>query len=93
MSYLYSLIEILYVILAAPFIIGVQHALEERMESKQGPSVFQPYYDIIKLFKKESLVQKISPPIFRLGIYAVFMFYASLCLFIPDRSNQLWEIV
>ncbi len=83
MSYLYSLIEILYVIVAAPLIVGVQHALEERMESKQGPSVFQPYYDIIKLFKKESLVPKISSPIFRLGPYVVFMFYAFLAMILP----------
>lgn len=83
MSYLFSLIEILYVIIAAPLIVGVQHALEERMESKQGPSIFQPYYDIIKLFKKESLVPRISSPIFRLGPYVVLMFYAFLAMILP----------
>ena len=83
MSYLYSLVEILYVILAAPLIFGVQQALEERMESKQGPSIFQPYFDILKLFRKESLVPRISSPIFRLGPYVVFMLYAFLAIILP----------
>ncbi len=93
MTYLFSLIKILYVIIAAPLIVGVQRTLEERMESKQGPSIFQPYYDIIKLFRKESLVPCISSPIFRLGPYVVFILYAFLCRSIPNKSNQLWQIV
>ncbi len=83
MLYLYSFIEIVYVILAAPLIIGVQRSLEERIESKQGPSVFQPYYDLIKLFHKESIVPQISSPVFRLGPYVIVMFYAFLAMILP----------
>ncbi len=83
MLYLYSFIEIVYVLLAAPLIIGVQHSLEERIESKQGPSVFQPYFDLIKLFHKESIVPQISSPVFRLGPYVIVMFYAFLAMILP----------
>lgn len=83
MSYIYSLLEILYVIVAAPLVVGVQQALEERLESKQGPSVFQPYFDLIKFFHKESLVPRVSSPIFRLGPYVVFMFYSFLAMILP----------
>jgi len=83
MLYLYSFIEIVYVILAAPLIIGVQRSLEERIESKQGPSIFQPYYDLIKLFHKESIVPQISSPVFRLGPYVIVMFYAFLAMILP----------
>lgn len=83
MLYLYSLIEIVYVLLAAPLIVGVQLSLEERIESKQGPSVFQPYFDLAKLFHKESLVPQISSPVFRLGPYVIVMFYAFLAMILP----------
>ncbi len=83
MLYLYSLIEIVYVLLAAPLIVGVQLSLEERLESKQGPSVFQPYFDLAKLFHKESLVPQISSPVFRLSPYVIVMFYAFLAMILP----------
>lgn len=83
MLYLYSFIEIVYVLIAAPLIIGVQRSLEERLESKQGPSIFQPYYDLIKLFHKESIVPQISSPVFRLGPYVIVMFYAFLAMILP----------
>jgi len=83
MLYLYSFIEIVYVLMAAPLMVGVQRSLEERMESKQGPSIFQPYYDLVKLFHKESLVPKVSSPVFRLGPYLIVMFYAFLAMILP----------
>jgi len=83
MLYLYSLIEIVYVLLAAPLVVGVQLSLEERLESKQGPSVFQPYFDLAKLFHKESVVPQISSPVFRLGPYVIVMFYAFLAMILP----------
>jgi len=83
MLYLYSLIEIVYVLLFAPLIVGVQLSLEERLESKQGPSVFQPYFDLAKLFHKESLVPLISSPVFRLSPYVIVMFYAFLAMILP----------
>lgn len=83
MLYLYSLVEIVFVILAAPLIAGVQLSLEERMESKHGPSIFQPYFDLAKLFHKESVVPQISSPVFRLGPYVIVMFYAFLAMILP----------
>lgn len=79
----YSLLEILFVLIFAPLLAGVQHRLEERIESKRGPSILQPYYDLSKLFKKESLVPLVSSPIYRLGPYVVFMFYLFLSMILP----------
>jgi formate hydrogenlyase subunit 4 len=79
----YSLLEILFVLIFAPLLAGVQNRIEERIESKQGPSVFQPYFDLAKLFRKESLVPEVSSPIYRLGPYMVFMFYLFLSMILP----------
>lgn len=67
MSLLYSILEILYVVALAPLFAGVQHSLEERLESQQDPTIFQPYFDLAKLFHKESPVPEVSSPIFRPG--------------------------
>ena len=83
MLYLYSLLEILYVLLLAPLIAGIQNSLEEKFESKRGPSIFQPYYDLWKLFQKESLVPEVSSPLFRRGPYFVLMFYIFLSMILP----------
>ncbi|HVS97758.1 MAG TPA: NADH-quinone oxidoreductase subunit H [Puia sp.] len=83
MDYFYSVLEILYVLALAPLLAGVQNSIEERLESRRGPSIFQPYYDLAKLFRKESLVPDVSSPIYRLGPYVVFMFYLFLAMILP----------
>lgn len=83
MSIVYSIVELLFVLLFSPLFVGILNALEERLESKQGPSIFQPYFDIIKLFHKEILVPQVSSPIYRLGPYVVFTFYLFLSIILP----------
>ena len=83
MVYVYIVLELFYVLLFAPLIAGIQAKFEERLESRQGPSVFQPYYDLAKLFRKESLIPEVSSPVFRLSPYVVFMFYLFLSIILP----------
>jgi formate hydrogenlyase subunit 4 len=83
MLYVYSLIEILFVLIFAPLLYGVQNKTEERLTSQRGPSVFQPYYDLVKLFKKEVVVSNTSSPFYRAGPYVVFMFYPFLAIILP----------
>jgi formate hydrogenlyase subunit 4 len=83
MQYFYIVIEVLFVCLCAPLIAGIQARMEERLQSQQGPSIFQPYYDLIKLFRKESLVPEISSPLFRLAPYIIFTFYLYVATILP----------
>ncbi len=48
--------QYLFVIFAAPLFAGIFNRLKAIIESRHGPSIFQPYYDIFKLIKKETLV-------------------------------------
>ena len=52
------ILAILYVVLA-PFVIGLldgfDRKISARMQGRRGPSVFQPFYDLKKLFEKEFL--------------------------------------
>ena len=55
----YFWFAILYIV-CAPFICGLLEGIDRkvaaRMQSRKGPSVLQPFYDINKLFAKQSVV-------------------------------------
>ncbi len=50
---------ILYIVLApvaGGIIAGADRIITARMQSRVGPPVFQPFYDVLKLFSKQNLV-------------------------------------
>lgn len=55
MNLLLWIVQVLVIILIAPFISGFSRWLRAKMHSRRGPSVFQDYYDIAKLFKREDV--------------------------------------
>jgi len=58
-SYARLIVEILAVIIGAPilgaFLMGVDRKITARMQSRQGPPLLQPFYDLIKLFRKDAI--------------------------------------
>ena len=83
MFYVLSGFQLLYVVLAAPLIAGIFNKLTERFESKEGPSIFQPYYDLWKLFHKESVIPEVASPLFQIVPYLTFALYLFLTLVLP----------
>ena len=71
-----QIIFVLLYLVCAPlvggFLDGVDRKLSARMQGRKGPSVFQPFYDVIKLFQKEPLVVKRSQT-FLVMTYLLFM--------------------
>ncbi len=50
-----QLLQVLTVAVAAPGLTGVIARVEARLQGRRGPRVLQPYYDLAKLARKESL--------------------------------------
>src|ERR1700678_1156030 len=50
-----QLLQVLTIALAAPGVTGVIAKVEARLQGRRGPRVLQPYYDLAKLARKESL--------------------------------------
>jgi formate hydrogenlyase subunit 4 len=61
--------------------------LKEMLQSKRGPSVFQPYRDLWKLFHKDEIVSQESSWIFRFTPYLVFVTPIFVTLLIPVLTN------
>ncbi|MGC9319727.1 MAG: respiratory chain complex I subunit 1 family protein [Armatimonadota bacterium] len=53
--------NMLLVLLLAPLLEGMVRKLRARIQSRQGPPIVQPYYDLLKLLAKEDLRVSASP--------------------------------
>jgi hypothetical protein len=80
---LFNLIQVLVVLAFAPLVSGVASRLKEIVQSKRGPSIFQPYRDLWKLFHKDEIVSEESSWIFRFTPYIVFVTPVFVTLLIP----------
>ena len=82
-STVFQIFQVLTVLLCSPFIAGFISKIEEIIEGKTGPSVFQPYYDLYKLFHKEILIPKSASLIFKSAPFVSFISMILITLLIP----------
>jgi formate hydrogenlyase subunit 4 len=71
----------------APLVSGVLSRLKEIVQSKRGPSIFQPYRDLWKLFHKDEIVSEDSSWIFRFTPYVAFVTPIFVTLLIPVLTS------
>ncbi len=79
--------QILVVLLLSPLLRGLLTRIEERMQAKRGPSIWQPYYDLCKLFHKDEVVSDQSTWIFRFAPYIYFLAPLLVTMLIPVLSD------
>jgi formate hydrogenlyase subunit 4 len=84
---LFNLIQVATTVLFAPLVSGVISRLKEIIQSKRGPSVFQPYRDLWKLFHKDEVVSDQSSWIFRFTPYLAFVTPIIVTLLIPVLTD------
>jgi len=84
---LFNLIQVLVVMALAPLVSGVLTRLKEMVQSKRGPSIFQPYRDLWKLFHKDEVVSEQSSWIFRFTPYLAFAVPIFVTLLIPVLTS------
>lgn len=80
---LINVIQVGTVILLSPLIAGIINRLKAMVESKHGPSIFQPYYDLSKLLRKEVVVPERSSAFFIIAPFIAFSAYLVIALVIP----------
>jgi formate hydrogenlyase subunit 4 len=86
-SILFNLLQVLVVMAFAPLVSGVLSRLKEIVQSKRGPSIFQPYRDLWKLFHKDEIVSEDSSWIFRFTPYVAFVTPIFVTLLIPVLTS------
>lgn len=84
---LFNLMQVFVVMFFSPLAVGVLNRLKEMVQSKRGPSIFQPYRDLWKLFSKDEVVSEESSWIFRITPYIVFIAPIFVTLLIPVLTD------
>jgi formate hydrogenlyase subunit 4 len=83
----YNVIQILFVLGFAPLYSGVLSRFKELVQSKRGPSIFQPYRDLWKLFHKDQVFSSETTWIFRITPYLVFITPIFVTVLIPVLTD------
>lgn len=78
-----SIVQLVYTVSLAPLAIGILNYFEERLSSRDGPSVFQEYYNLYKFFKKQSIYPSTASVFFSYTPYLTFAMYLFLTLVLP----------
>lgn len=83
----YNFVQVLFVLTFAPLYSGVLSRLKEMVQSKRGPSIFQPYRDLWKLFHKDQVISLETTWIFRVTPYLVFITPLFVTILIPVLTD------
>jgi formate hydrogenlyase subunit 4 len=64
--------QMLLVLLLAPLLTGFVRKIKARLLRRRGPPLLQPYFDLVKLARKEAIVADSASWLFRVAPYIVF---------------------
>ncbi len=84
-----TLVHILLLLLLPPLIPGVITKTKAFFAGRRGPSIFQPYYDIIRLMRRDMVFSRTTTFIFRLGPIiglVTALIAGSIIAFIPQSQ-------
>jgi formate hydrogenlyase subunit 4 len=76
-------VAILTVLSMAPLLKGVIDNLKAKVQSRRGPPILQPYYDLAKLFRKQRTITPNASIIFRSAPYVAFAAPIAFAILIP----------
>ncbi len=67
----------------APLLIGIMQKVKARTQKRVGASVVQPYYDMLKLLRKDEVVSEYGSWVFRWAPWVVAASTMGAALFVP----------
>ena len=82
-----QLLQVLTIVVFAPLVSGAIAHFESRLQGRRGPRILQPYYDIAKLFRKETLLPENAGWVFVAAPMVAFTCYLTVPLLIPVLTS------
>jgi formate hydrogenlyase subunit 4 len=86
---IFQLLQMTLVIVVAPLLTGVVRWTKARLTRRRGPSLIQPYRDLIRLARKEAVVADTASWLFRVVPYLVFAATWIAAALIPTFATGL----
>ncbi len=82
-----NLVQVAFLLVFAPIVKGVLARIEEIIQGKRGPSIFQPWFDIWKLFGKDEVISDQSTWVFRFAPFIHFVMPIFVVMLIPALTT------
>jgi len=83
-----GLINTVTVLIVAPFFHGVLRKITARIQSRQGPPIWQPYFDLLKLLGKEDIESGESPRTQRFAVYLSLATLLTMACLVPMELSE-----
>jgi formate hydrogenlyase subunit 4/hydrogenase-4 membrane subunit HyfE len=82
-----QVLQVVTILALAPLVSGIIARVEAIVQQRRGPRVLQPYYDIAKLLRKETVLPEPAGLVFRAAPYVSFAALATVPLLIPALTT------
>lgn len=82
------MISLLLILISSLFFVGIIIRVKAKIAARKMPSVLQPVYDVIRLFKKGAVYSQTTSIIFKIAPLVYFSSVFLAALFIPIGSHQ-----
>ena len=82
-SVIYIIVQIMVIILVAPFVNGIINKVKAFSQKRKGAPLFQMYFDLYKLFNKQTVISDVSSWIFKVTPYIVLATAVVAALLVP----------
>jgi formate hydrogenlyase subunit 4 len=79
--------NILLVLALAPLFEGILRKVTAKVQSRQGPPIWQPYYDLLKLLGKEDIESGESPAMQRFASWLSLAAILTLAVLVPMGTS------
>jgi len=67
-SIILPILQIVVIVGLSPLVKGFINKMEARLQCRRGASLFQPYYNLVKLLQKDAVVSETASWIFRANL-------------------------
>jgi len=71
-AFLFQILQSVFVVLAAPLLVGWVNQCRAWLQNRAAPSIWLPYYALAKLFQKDAVIARDASPLFRATPYILF---------------------
>ena len=82
-----QVLQVVTILSLAPLVSGIIARAEAVIQQRKGPRILQPYYDIFKLLRKQTVLPEPAGVGFRAAPYVSFAAYATIPLLIPALTT------
>lgn len=82
-----ALVQVVAMLATAPLLIGIIRKVKAWFQSRKGASIWQPYYDLSKLFHKETVVSETTSWVFQITPYVAIGSVIVAALLVPFFST------